>query len=384
MADRTLPAGQSTLRGSLLAAAKCGSVRFGALYLLFFYLGLLDGGGAGLGLFALGTLVWPLQSFTTEIVNRLSDRTEDRINRPRRTRMCEAVGYPVLRRLAVGLCCALVALYLLWYLLWPAPVLLILLPLGLLVAVNYSYGLRLKAQRWVCYVVLTFPFGGPWVIGWWATKDTIGSELAVSFFQDSFPFLAVGGLFMISLVGAKDLTDTRGDRLVGYWSVFVDLARRWNTTKRVGVVMVPFLLCAVLITLGLLPTRFAGLFLLAPFSVLFAMAVRGASGERERDAVRELMYHYMFVFLAFGGLLQVPEVSAVIATIVLTGLWVGASQWLHWSGGITLQKVRAALVAVRATTGRSARDRRRLSRGRERDVGQRAQGADSGVDGRSP
>src|SRR5213083_1997669 len=84
----------------LLALLRCGSCRFAAFYFLSFYIAILDSGHGGWRWLLFSALIWLLHSLGTELVNRVSDETEDRINRPERTAMCDLIGYPRIRLLS--------------------------------------------------------------------------------------------------------------------------------------------------------------------------------------------------------------------------------------------------------------------------------------------
>src|SRR5438309_2973022 len=98
----------------LLALLRCGSCRFAAFYFLSFYVAILDSGHGGWRWLLFSALIWLLHSLGTELVNRVSDQTEDRINRPERTALCDLIGYSRLRLVSWIIWSVVAAIDLIW------------------------------------------------------------------------------------------------------------------------------------------------------------------------------------------------------------------------------------------------------------------------------
>jgi 4-hydroxybenzoate polyprenyltransferase len=325
-----------------LALLRCGSCRFAAYYFLSFQIALLDGGVKSWGWCAFGIYFWLLQSLGIELLNRYSDRIEDKVNRPERTAICERVGYGVIKVCAIVIWIVIASTYALWLIFQPNSLLCLLLCAGLIAGIGYSIGFRFKAKRYLALIVLTFPFGGPFLIGWAATHSALTRpDLAVDLFRRLGPFLWICGLFFIGHAGIKDITDAVGDRKVGYRSIWVDLVE----SKAYGIAFILVSLwlsfCIIFITLGALPLRFCWLLTFAPASFVFAVSSLRAASREDRNSVRELFYHYWFAFLSVSLYLVSPTPAALISISCVLVYWVFASQVLHWSTGITLAKIRA-------------------------------------------
>jgi 4-hydroxybenzoate polyprenyltransferase len=330
-----------SLVGRGLILLRCGSCRFAAYYFLSFQIAIIDGGYKGWRWCAFGVYFWLLHSLGIELLNRYSDRIEDQVNRPERTALCEIIGYGALKTCAITIWIVIIATYAFWLLLQPNALLCLLLFAGLLAGIGYSVGVRFKAKRYLALVLLTFPFGGPFLIGWAATHTMFSrSELVVDLFRRLGPFLWVAGLFFIGHAGIKDITDAPGDRRAGYRSIWVDLVE----TRAYGIALIVVSLwlsfCILFVVLGALPLRFCWLLTFAPVSLVFATSSLRAGNGEERNAVRELFYHYWFAFLSVALYLIAPKPAALITISGTLVYWILASQFLHWSAGITLTKLR--------------------------------------------
>lgn len=332
----------------VVALLRCGSCRFAAFYFLSFYVALLDAGHGSWRWVLFGAFFWSLNSLGTELANRLSDRTEDRVNRPERTALCDQVGFSQIKTLCILIWSTLAAVDLIWIWLRPNLNLAILLLLGLMAGVNYSYGMRFKRKKYLSLFALTFPFGGPFLIGWSAYNPLpAASDTFLELINRGGPVVLVIGVFIASLAGVKDITDVPGDEQIGYHSLWVSLARNHSTFLISLVVAAPFMILSLLLFARLLPLRFAALLFFFPLSLSLAFCVRLARTTDQQQAVREILYHYWFCFLCTALFLYVPTVTAA-ATILGTGAyWIVTSQYLHWSNGLRLWKVQTVSILLR-------------------------------------
>jgi 4-hydroxybenzoate polyprenyltransferase len=332
------------VRDWLRALLRCSSCRFAAQYWMCFGVAAgLGGGPRAAWWLAAGAPCWFAFSMGTEVLNRLADRTEDGVNRPERTALCRRVGWWRLRILMGVIFAALAAADVAWTLASRDVVLGLLLGLSLLVAVNYSVGLRFKRWRLVSLGVLTFPFAGTFVTGLAthaAPLDAVGFVAGVA--RDHGGALLVGGLFIVTLAGTKDITDLRGDELVGYRSLLATLVERGRGGLLRAAVLLPFLACLSLVASGLLPPRFVLLLGLAPVSLLIAICVGRATTAAQRAATREVFHQYWMVFIGATLLLAEPTPLTAAVVAVSEGYWLLASFTLHWSPG----PGRACLAAI--------------------------------------
>ncbi|HJQ31321.1 MAG TPA: UbiA family prenyltransferase [Pyrinomonadaceae bacterium] len=340
----------------LIALMRCGSCRFAAYYFLPFYVALLSFGGGGRRWAVFGAAVWFLHSLGTELVNRLSDRVEDQINRPERTAYCEAVGFDRIKLISLLVWLTIVACDVAWVYTRPNPFLAALLVMGIMAGVGYSYGIRFKRKRYLSLLALTFPFGGPFLIGW-ASSGVIPADGAGAFaglLRASGALLLVVGAFIGTLAGVKDITDIEGDDRVGYDSLWVSLIRRHATRVIFVMISLPFFITLVLVGARLLPPRFLALLLFMPVSLALTLCVRAAKENEQRQAVREALYHYWFVFLSAALFLYWPRGETLLVIMGSGVYWVLTTQYLHWSDGVSANKARALVSLFRQYRHRPA------------------------------
>lgn len=336
------------MTATVLRLASC---RFAAIYFVAFAAGAL-GVGSDPGWIAAGVPYWLVFSLATELVNRMSDRAEDAINRPERTALCEKVGFDRIARLAVAAWTLVVAADVAAVAIRPSWPLAALLFAAAFASVNYSYGLRLKRTRFFSLLLITFPFCGTFFTGWALYATAPGATHALT--HRYIPFSLFLGWFVGTLAGTKDVTDALGDEAVGYRSMFLSIARSQPEAVLAALLAIPFAVLWAFIGTGLLPARFGWLTVFWPASVVVARCATVATRKDEREATRELAYQYWVVFLAAAFLMFEPSLEMLAVVAGSLAYWVLASQRLHWSDGIRTWKLRAAreLLTRSARVGR--------------------------------
>ncbi|HZN94015.1 MAG TPA: UbiA family prenyltransferase [Myxococcales bacterium] len=320
----------------LLLLLRVGSIRFSAFYFAPFYTAIHLSGRGGPRWIGLGALFCAGLCLAVELLNRASDRREDAINNPERTRQCEAFGYRDLTLLGVGIAAALVPVGLIWFALWGNARLFAVQAAVWAVAWNYSFGLRFKARRWTSLLVLSGTFLFPFATGWATYRSLLELPAAALIIP----------AYLLSLVGIKDITDVEGDRSIGYRSLLLDLASR-RARALALLLLAPHALIAAAVALGVMPPRFLALLAFLPFSAAFGKLVPGARTPEERRAVRELMYH-AWVAIMLPGLWLLdpgPQLGAALGGTLL--FWLVASRHLHWMRGPTGGQLRAAAAVLR-------------------------------------
>jgi 4-hydroxybenzoate polyprenyltransferase len=335
---------------ALLAFLRCASCRFAALYFVPFYAGLTQAGHGTIATALLGAVFWIVYSLSIETTNRLTDRAEDAVNRPERTRLCARVGWQRLQRLEIALWCAVGALGILWLYLNPNALLAILLVGGLVFGIGYSRGPRLARARYIGLVVLNLVFGGVFLLGW-AAGALLTPLTGAPWHQlvAFVPLALVVGAFVVTLAGIKDITDRRGDLNVGYRSPFVDMLDRRHHSSFKALAATPFVLVCVFTLSGLLPLRLLALLAFAPISALVVEAVLRADSPRAQLVVRELFYRYWFAFSSVALLIFISRLALLYATSVAALYWVLATRWLHWTQPVRFIDIKQL---VRTTTTR--------------------------------
>jgi 4-hydroxybenzoate polyprenyltransferase len=323
------------------ALLRATSVRFTALYFLPYYAALSAAGQARWEWVVLGVVYWFAHSMGTETLNRLADRTEDEVNRPERTALCHRAGFDLIRRAAVCSWAAVAALDVVFLVLRPDPWLALFLLLGGLASVNYSYGLRLSRNRVAAPIVLTFHFGGTFVIGWVLSREEWDTGALADFAEYPLPFFAVGFLTLLALGGAKDLTDLAGDAKIGYHSAWVGLVRRHGSLVTTGMVWSTYVMVALFTAVGVFPRRFWLWLLLLPVATALGRCLWRASSPAESMATREFFYQYWVLNLAVALPLYAPHRETAVAVVCGLAGWALATQRMHWSAGVRRETLRA-------------------------------------------
>lgn len=317
----------------LRALLRCASCRFGALYYVPFCGGLAAAGTLSAASALLGAGFWLVLGLAIEVTNRLADRTEDAVNRPERTALCELVGWSGLARAQLLLWGLVLVCVGVWLALAPNALLLGLLAAGAGFGVAYSRGPRLARTRALVFVVLSGTFVGPFCVGF-AAGDPLGDASTAVFSQlGAFvPLFWLLTLFISSLAGVKDITDRAGDEAIGYRSTFVAVVERHGRAALAALAAVPFVALTAFVAAGSLPARALALLVFLPLSLLVALAVRGAA-DRPADQllVREALYQHWLAFATAALLACFPSAGLLAALAGAWLWWLAASRHLHWS-----------------------------------------------------
>lgn len=314
---------------------KIGSVRYSAFYFVPFY-GAVEAAGAGRLEWMLGGAVLCLVfCMAIELLNRFTDQRWDRINNPKRTRMCEEIGFLDIGILSAILFAILVPAGFLWLALtWNFELFLIHTVVWAL-AWNYSFGLRLKRRRYASLLALSATFVLPFLVGWVMSKPVREIPLVLAFVP----------VFILTLAGSKDLTDVEGDRTYGYRSLFIDALRA--RLGRFVLSLTSFVLLGAMLALNLAPLRYAALLVFLPGAWWIVRWGAVSRTPEERATTREATYHLWFGVLVAAMALTTPTPRCLVAMACATAFWFVATQRLHWSGGITRESLRVALVLTR-------------------------------------
>ncbi len=334
--------------GRVEALLRCGSIRFAAFYFLPFFAMLARNGRGRVAWAVAAAVYWSLESLGTELLNRLADRVEDGVNRPERTALCHRVGFGVIAPVGVAAWAAVAGLDLVWIALHPSLGVAVLAVLAIVFGIGYSYGPRLKRNRYASLFVLTFPFSGTLLTGWALGGPTAPANRGSDFWSSALPLAIFLGLAIGSLAGVKDITDIIGDARISYRSLWVELVGSRSGLLVDTLLTVPFIALTVFVASHLLPVRMLWLLLFAPCCWVLALWVRRAASPLEREATREVAYQYWLCFMSASLLLYAPTRPLLIATLAAAAYWALTTRYLHWSDGFSAPKQRALLAMLRS------------------------------------
>jgi 4-hydroxybenzoate polyprenyltransferase len=309
----------------------------------------VQGGQFTAGYVALGAAYWILLSLGIEVTNRLADRREDAINRPERTALCGIVGWSRLKSIQYVIWCTVFVLDLVWILVAGNLLLVGLLASSFGLGVVYSRGPRLSRKRFFSFITLNLLFGGAFLLGW-SIGDPLGppGHSGWDQFMTFLPLLVTVGLFILALIGIKDITDSLGDTQIGYRSLFVDLVERRSSLMLGLVAGVPFFALLVFVSVDLLPMRMLILVTFVPVSAIVVSAARSAHTKLETMLVREAFYGYWLIYSSSALLLLLPHTALAGAIVAAVAYWMLTTRWLHWGRPLSrADLLRIVQIAIR-------------------------------------
>ncbi|NMM91439.1 hypothetical protein B2J88_45300 [Rhodococcus sp. SRB_17] len=276
------------------------------------------------------TIFWLIFSFGVEWLNRLNDLPADRINQPERTRMALYFGVRGLRKICAGV----------WILVIGMAVTLvevtvdtgvgrlclaIALAWNILLGIGYSFNRFFKRRPKLVQVVLgTIPIN-PWLVGMAAVG---GGHLDVRGWVVVVSALIVLSTSSLAIAGAKDLTDVRGDRTIGYESRWLESVKSWRGTARIlGVQIVATMIFATAVR----PAFVGGLVLIVlALEAAVIRATRAARTQAEFAAVREAMHSVSVMNIIFIGVATTQSLDYLGVALVSLAGWALLSRWVHW------------------------------------------------------
>ncbi len=259
--------------------------------------------------------------------------------------MCEEFGYDRIRCTVTRIWIAVIAIDVIGLSYRPDPIVMLSMGTSIVVPIAYSYGMRLKARRYLALLALTCVFTIPFLTGWSAGRALGGDQLHGS---DIAPVIIMMVLFIAGLGGIKDITDVIGDERVGYRSLWVALVIARRTTLLIAVAAAPYVAIIIAVAGGWLPSRF--LFVVpwvligVPLALLSAVSDHG-----QRLMVRELFYHFWFALSSTTLFLFYPRGVTLACLVAIAMYWTYASQMLHWSDGLKLSTLSTAGRLLEAT-----------------------------------
>lgn len=280
----------------------------------------------------------------TSVSNCLSDREEDAIDYPERTRLCQSLGYGFMRDAVIASTAAYLAVLgvMTWVVDVPLDTIIIAF-LGLLASFSYSF-LRLKRH----------PLGAPSLLGpmsglsLWVGWHGSGGDFA--FLDDVhlgaitaldpgalltgdtavvLPSAIALALLGATLCGSKDVPNLAGDAAVGFKSLYLQIVTGKHPLARVlSIVSVPYLFVAACVAAGYEPP-YLWILLLYPAAIGFSRTLVRAGSPAEGLVVREVGYLYWQLFMS--AVLIAVDPTPLTAGVLLASAcwWLVSSRWLH-------------------------------------------------------
>lgn len=302
----------------MIRLLKISSVRFTIYYFISFVAAIDHVFPLNLENVVVALTYWFFFCIGTELFNRCADVEEDKINNPIRTNLCESFGY---RRLYViaHISYLFVLMIGFWcYFSYQEVGILVVTALNIFVGYNYSFGFRYKSKPRFVYIPLLSTVALPYLTG-----------MAVAGHYQLSPAFIFSLVFVLTIVGMKDITDEKGDAEVGYISFFMQFIKS-GKLKLILWMSMPYLYMTAHIAITK-EYLYIGLMPVSLISYLLFIAIRLAGqGKVDRFVARELMYHSWVFVLIYSYFLELRSLSSFTMFVVSILLWLGASQFTHW------------------------------------------------------
>lgn len=309
----------------IVKIARISSVRFCAYY----YLGFSIGYGnlsfePVIACLGIAYCVW--FCVAVELLNRYTDRAEDRINQPERTRVCLEIGYGNICRMSIMCWLCVVTLGIILVCFRPAFSTAIVIIVTLLIGYSYSAGPEFNRHPVISLIVLTTALSFP---------PIAGRILAPIEGRQDWRLVILSAVLLtlasLSLAGIKDITDVAGDRLRGYRSLWLAII----ASGKSGYLILTIVAIQVVLIVGVVAVKgmtIAGLICLA-IPIIEITLVKSATQnltQSEREMLRETMHTSTFIIAVICFSCLFPSKHTLIVSLVAASWWVVASKRLHW------------------------------------------------------
>jgi hypothetical protein len=283
-----------------------------------------------------------LGSIITDLSNRLADRVEDRLDYPLRAALMDRVGVRRLYAILVTVVVVFLITFSLsvWFYLPYAATGLGFL--GLMVALGYSFGPRLKKRRIV----------GPVHYGAISAGGLMFGSLHHGDWQTALPTVMVLWAFGMTLIGWKDVDNIVSDSSVGFRSIYRDISES-KRSRTIAQMMVgaPYILLVALVLGQEMPLRALAVTVLLVPGLHFATLLLSASTAPERRGMRELGVLYWQLFMSGVLMALDPSLRTLLILALSLGWWVVMARYLNCDPpGLTYMTVQALAELHRRTT----------------------------------
>jgi len=242
--------------------------------------------------------------------NEYVDRPEDVINQPNRVKLAEMVGYKTLKRLflggyAIGLVYLVVNTVFVNFLLGP-----IAITAGFLM-LFYNFWIRFKRIPYVAEVVIGAVVFLDFLAGW-----VMGGRSPLS--VPPVAYLLTYYFFAIAVI--KDLPDAAGDAAVGSKTLYSISSKLRRQGLGAAIYLSPFLLIAIAVYVGVVPTSYLLTLLLMPFAAFLIYLSGRAQSLYGFISVYQLGFFYCQIFFVVLLSLFFPSPLAYGVGVALVAL----------------------------------------------------------------
>ncbi|MBI4301401.1 MAG: UbiA family prenyltransferase [Chloroflexi bacterium] len=255
---------------------------------------------------ALGTGIIALLTAATNLFNTWTDQAEDQINLPHRQVWIDNLGQDTLKwAIALG--------YLLLILMPPLVnrSFAIVIYLGIVLSIFYSWGPRLKARPVFSSLIFSTGVIIPFTAGWVINQPL--AKIDPVFFLLTCFFLTAGGL--------RNLPDARGDQIAAVKNLFTIFPFTTALKLALGLLLSPYLLLAIFLSLDILPAKYLLCYLFLPFTfIIVTKALRDRTPE-QKETTLTFTYSYQLLFLLGTLLIYYPTGITIVAALLLVILF---------------------------------------------------------------
>lgn len=319
------------------AYARVSSIRFSAYYCLGFtaaYGDLTCRPYAAM----LGLVYCVTYCSAVELLNRYTDRIEDKVNQPVRTLICSQLGYENIRKAAIACWLLVVSLGVLMVSIRRTWLSAAAVVLTVLIGVSYSVGPAFNRHRYLSLVALTTSLSMPIITG--AVMSDSGA-------RPSWPIVLVEVTLLtfisLSIAGIKDITDIEGDKIKGYESLWLSTLGSPRRNVCLAIIIAVQVVTIILSVQSQTIPFVAYLDLVIPAAEVMLISIVRRSMSEQRHLLRESMHNLTFFATALCLLTLVPTLNTLSAVMASTVWWVVASRYLHWHNDFSAKNLRAVL-----------------------------------------
>ena len=310
---------------------RTGSPRFSALYIAGFLSGSFFVAHEAPPHLLLWIIYWITFCVSVEWLNRLVDLPADRINQPLRTRWALSFGTRGLRRAAFVAWFSVMLLSTAMVALSPSDApsktaLAVVLVVNITIGIGYSFGRVTKRYPGATIALLTATLVMPWVTGIAAGNRTLSSEQ----WRVAVAVAVLLATVSVIIAGAKDLTDRRGDTLIGYRSVWLTAVENGAGRTVLITALVQFTVAAITVTqVGL--SVFLACSIIAAGEVSVILGVRRARTLADAIAVREHVYLVTLASVVSIGIAVNQSLQFALVAGACVIAWILMSLLAHWN-----------------------------------------------------